>query len=110
MYWYPAAQETTTAKSPAFFRRFQTEKRVLRFKALKLFRMLVILWGVFATFWDMARFINQSLFFPFQAQPDYTCWKGFSLKFRSEFCIRGNFSFFSNIFCSYYDVLLVTCN
>ena len=37
----------------------------------------------------MARFINQSLVFLFQAQADYTCWKDSSLKFWKEFYIKG---------------------
>ena len=44
-------------------------------------RMLVILWGFSARFWDMIRFINQSLVSYFQAQPDYTCWKDSQRKF-----------------------------
>ena len=52
MYYFAAAQQTSTAKVPALFQRFQTEERVLRVKALKLFRILVILWGLSPTFWD----------------------------------------------------------
>ena len=32
-------------------------------------------------FWDMARFINQSLVSLFREQADYTCRKDFSLEF-----------------------------
>ena len=53
-----AAHKTTTAKLPVFFQRFQTEERVLSVKALKLFRILVILWVLSTTFWDIARFVN----------------------------------------------------
>ena len=58
MYKFAAAQQTSTAKVPGLFQRFQTEERVLRVKALKLLRILVILWGLYATVWDMASFIN----------------------------------------------------
>ena len=61
---FAAAQQTSTKKLPAIFQRFQTEERVLRFKALKLFRILAVLWRLSTTFWDMTRFINQSLVFP----------------------------------------------
>ena len=56
-------------------------------KDLKLFRILVILWGLSATFWDSFGYVlgyrpfNKSLVSLFQAQADYTCWKDFSLKF-----------------------------
>ena len=65
-------KETSAAKLPAFFQRFQTEGPVQRVKVLKLFIILVILWGLSATFWDMGCFINQSLVSLFQAQADYT--------------------------------------
>ena len=78
MYFFAAAQETSAAKLPAFFLRFQTEEGVLTIKNLKLFRILVILWGLSAKFWDMARFINQSLVSLFQAQSYYTCWESIS--------------------------------
>ena len=68
-------------KLPVFFQTFRTEEPFLRVKTLKLFRILVILWSLFATFWDMVRSLNQSLVFLFQAQADYTCWKDYSLKF-----------------------------
>ena len=68
-------------KLPAFFQRFLTEKAVLRVKALKLFIILVIIWGLSAAFWDMTRFINQSLVSLFEAQADYTRWKSSSLNF-----------------------------
>ena len=58
MYYFVAAKETSTVKLPAFFQKNQSEERVLRVKALKLFRILVMLWDISATFWDMARFIN----------------------------------------------------
>ena len=76
-----AAQQTSKAKLLAFFKRFQTEERGLRVHALKLFRILVILWRLSATFWDMPCFINQSLGFLLQAQADYTCWKDSPLSF-----------------------------
>ena len=79
MDYFAAAQETSRATSSAQFQRFQTEARLLRVKALKLFRILVILWGLSTTFWDMVRFINQSLFSLVQAQADYTYWKDSSL-------------------------------
>ena len=44
-------------------------------KTLKLFRTLVILWGSCTTFWDMGRFISQSLVSLIQAEADYTCSK-----------------------------------
>ena len=41
MYEFAAAQQTSTAKLPAFFKRFQTEERVLRVNlaifAIKIF-------------------------------------------------------------------------
>ena len=46
-----------------------------------MYRILVMLWGFSARFWDMIRFINQSLVSYFQAQPDYTCWKDSRRKF-----------------------------
>ena len=46
-----------------------------------LSRILVILWGHSATFWDITRFINQSLVSPLEAQANYTCYNDFSLKF-----------------------------
>ena len=79
MYLFAAAQDITTAKLLAFFKRFQNEERVLRVQALTLFRILVILWGLSAT--DMQRFINQSSGFLFQAQGDYACWKDSPLNF-----------------------------
>ena len=57
------------------------EELVLRIKALKIFRILVILWGLSATFWYMTHFVNQSLVSLFKAHADYTCWKDSSLKF-----------------------------
>ena len=81
MYLFAAAQDITTAKLLAFFKRFQTEERVLRVQALTLFRILVILWGLSATFLDMQCFINQSSGFLFQAQGDYACWKDSPLNF-----------------------------
>ena len=78
---FAAAQETGTAKLQALYQRFQTEEGVVRVKALRLLRILVIFWGLSATFWDMARFINQSLVSFFQAEADYTCWKDSSLGF-----------------------------
>ena len=88
MYWFPAAHDTTTTKLPAFRQRFQSEERILKLKAFKLFRILVILWGLSATFWDMASLINQSLVSLFQAQADYTCWNDSSFKFWYEFYIK----------------------
>ena len=44
MYWFATVQEIIPAKLPAFFQTFLTEERVLTFKALKLFRILIILW------------------------------------------------------------------
>ena len=43
MYYFAAAQETSTAILLEIFQRFQTEERVLTVKALKLFRTFVIL-------------------------------------------------------------------
>ena len=60
---------------------YYQEDPVLRVKALKLFGILVILWGLSATFWHIAHFINQSLVSLFQAPVGYTCWKDSSLKF-----------------------------
>ena len=88
MYLFASDQDTTTAKVAAFFQRFQTEEPVLRVKALKLFGILVILWGLSATFWHIARFINQSVVSLSQAPAGYTCWKDSSLKFCSEFYIK----------------------
>ena len=51
-------------------------------------RILVILWGFSARFWDMIRFINQSLVSYFQAQPDYSCWKDSRRKFCSDLYIK----------------------
>ena len=51
------------------------EERALRFKALKSFRILLMLFGLFATFWDMAHFISQSLVSLFQAEAYYSSWK-----------------------------------
>ena len=78
---FAAAQQISTAKLLEFLRRFQTQEPVLRVKTLKLFRILVIFWGLSATFWDMPCFINQSLGFLFQAQADFTCWKDSPLNF-----------------------------
>ena len=36
MYQFAAEQQTSTAKLPAFFQRFQTEERVLRVNRLKM--------------------------------------------------------------------------
>ena len=85
-------------KLPAFFQKFQTQESILRVRALKLFRTLVILWGLSPSFWDMARFINQSLVSPFQARADYTCWKDVSLKFWSEFYNKCAFFLSSKTF------------
>ena len=85
MDYFAAAQQTSKAKLLEFFKRIQTEEHVLRVKALKLFRILVILWGLSGTFWDMPCFINQSLGFLFQGQADYTCWQDFPLNFSQEF-------------------------
>ena len=68
-------------KLPAFFQRFLIEEPVLMVKALKLLIILVIIWGLSAAFWDMTRFINQSLVSLFEAQDDYTRWKSSALKF-----------------------------
>ena len=57
------------------------KERALRVKALRLFRILLMLCGLFATFWDMAHFISQSLVSLFQAEAYYSCWKDSSLKF-----------------------------
>ena len=57
-----------------------------------------MLWGLSPTFWDMARFINQSLVSFFQAQADYTCWKDSSLKFWKEFYIKGTLFLSSKAF------------
>ena len=81
MYKSAASQKTTTAKLPPFFQRFQIEGHVLNVKSLKFFRILVILWGLSTTFWNIAHFINQSLVSLFQALAGYTCWKDSSLKF-----------------------------
>ena len=43
-------QQTSTANLRAFYPRFQTEERVISFKALKLFRILVKLWSFSGTF------------------------------------------------------------
>ena len=42
---------------------------------LKLFRILVILWGFSARFCDISAFIYQLLFSAFEAQAHYTCCK-----------------------------------
>ena len=74
------------------------EEHVLRLKALKLFRTLVTLWGLSATFWDMGRFINQSLVSLFRAEADDTCWKDSSLKFWEEIYIKGTLFLSSKTF------------
>ena len=81
MWYFAAAQEISTAKFPRFFQRFEMEERTLRVKALKSSRILLMLCGLSATFWDMPHFINQSLVFLFQAEAYYSCWKDSSLKF-----------------------------
>ena len=81
MWYFSAAQEMSTGKYPRFFQRFQMEEGALRVKALKSFRILLMLCGLSATFWDMAHFINQSLVFLFQAEAYYNCWRDSSLKF-----------------------------
>ena len=58
-----------------------------------------MLWGLSATFWDMTRFVNQSLLSLFQAPSGYTCWKHYSLKFWSEFYIKGTLFLSSKTFC-----------
>ena len=98
MYYLAAAHDTTTMKLPAFLQIFQSEERVLGLKTLILFRILVILWGLSATFWDMASLINQSLVSLFQTQADYTCWKESSFKFWYEFYIKGTLFLSSKTF------------
>ena len=83
----------------AFFLRFQTEERVLRVKALKFFRILVALWGLSITFWHIARFINQSLVFVFQAPAGFICSKDSSFKFCSEYYIKWTLFLSSKTFC-----------
>ena len=78
MYQFAAAQQTLTRKLAAFFQRSQTEECVRRVKALKLFRILFILWCLSAAFWDMTRFINQSLVSLFHAKADYNRGKNSS--------------------------------
>ena len=75
MWYFAAAQQISRAKFRRFFQRFQMEERALRFKALKSFRILLMLFGLFATFWDMAHFISQSLVSLFQAEAYYSSWK-----------------------------------
>ena len=36
MYWFAAQQQTSTAKLPAFFLRFQTKERILRVNKSKI--------------------------------------------------------------------------
>ena len=54
-------------------------------KDLKLFRIIVRLRGLTAIFWDMARFMNQSLVSLRQALADYICWKNTYLNFLKNF-------------------------
>ena len=49
-------------------------------------------------FWDMARFINQSLVSLFLENADYTCKKDFSLKFSKDFYIKGTLFLSSKTF------------
>ena len=37
MYYFAAAQQTSTAKLPGFFQRFQIEEHVLRVKVFEIF-------------------------------------------------------------------------
>ena len=53
-------------------------------KELKLPRILVILRGLSAMFWDTGRFMNQLLVSPCEAKADYTCWKYSSLIFSQD--------------------------
>ena len=80
MWYFATAQQISAVKFPGFFQRFQIEEGALRVKSFKSFRILLMLRGLFATFWDMAHFINQSLVSLFQAEASYSCWKSSSLK------------------------------
>ena len=81
MYYFAAAQQSSTAILTACFQRSQTGERVLTVKASKLFRILVILWDPSTTFWDVSRFVNQSLVSLFQTLVDYTFLKDSSVKY-----------------------------
>ena len=50
MWYFAASQQISTAKFPGFIQRFQIEERALRVKALKSFRILLMLCGLSATF------------------------------------------------------------
>ena len=53
--------------------------------------MLVILWGLPTTFFDIAPFISQSLVSYFQEQVDYTSCKDSSQKFSEHLYFRWTF-------------------
>ena len=66
---------------------------------MKFFRILVALLGLSTTFWHIARFINQSLVFVFQAPAGYICSKDPSFKFCSEYYIKWTLFLSSKTFC-----------
>ena len=51
-----------------------------------------------ATFWDMARFINQSLVSYFQGQTDYTCYEDSPRKSSEHLYIKWAFLLSSRTF------------